>query len=126
VRPDVCEHLRLCALDRDVRRLDQRQQTRLGVHAPHEVVHAREGVGRLVHHEVDSVVDRRQVRIGHDARDLDDDVLFNVETCHFEIEPDQTVVIPTVRHARHAIADGTGRFPRRWPDPRLPGAPTPT
>jgi hypothetical protein len=83
------------------------------VHAPHEVVHACELLRALVHHEVDAVVNRCQIGVGDDAGNLHDRVLTNVEPRHFEIEPHQPAVVPTIRHHHHATAGGTGRFRRR-------------
>ena len=43
--------------------------------------------------DVDAVVERRQVGVGDDARDLDDRVLFDVEARHLEVEPHEGVVV---------------------------------
>ena len=71
------------------RRLDLGQQPRLRVHRAHEVVHLGERVGRLVHDEVDAVVERLELVVGDERRDLDDHVALDVETGHLEIEPHQ-------------------------------------
>ena len=64
--------------------------------------------GVLVDDDVDAVVERRQVRVGDDARDLDDRVLLDVETRHLEVEPHQVVVVGASGHERHAIGPPTG------------------
>ncbi len=58
---------------------------------PHEVVHLGERARRLVHDEVDAVVERLEVAVGDERRDLDDHVAVDVEAGHLEIEPHQPV-----------------------------------
>ena len=101
------------------------------MHVAHEVVHARELVVVGVHDEVDAVVDGREVRVGHDARNLDDHVLFDVEARHLEVDPHEPSVLgawfgarfdarrPTIlRHMPGTLSGSraTGRFP-----PSVPG-----
>ncbi len=68
------------------------EQRRLGVHVPNEVVHPAERVFVGVDDEVDAVVERREVRVGDDARDLDDHVLFHVEPGHLQVDPHERCV----------------------------------
>ena len=75
----------------------------------HVVVHAGERGGVGVDDEVDPVVEGVERGVGHDAGDLDDDVLFDLETGHLEIDPHELVVgaVVAVRlfpsHRGHAI-----------------------
>ena len=62
------------------------------MHLPHEVVHLGERRGRLVHDDVDAVVERLELAVGDQRGDLHDDVPAEVETGHLEVEPDQPVV----------------------------------
>jgi hypothetical protein len=97
VAPDVLEHLRLRGGNVDRCLLDLDEEPRLRVHLADEVVHAGEGVGRLVHDKVDAVVDRDEFGVGNDARDLDDRVLLDLEAGHLEVDPYE----PVVRRACH-------------------------
>ena len=62
VAAHVLERLGAGVVERQRRRLDRREQRRLRVHRPHEVVHLGERLGRLVHDEVDAVVERLELR----------------------------------------------------------------
>ena len=57
------------------------------MHVPHEVVHVAERVDVRVHDEVDAIVEWVEVRVGDDAGDLDDHMLFDVEPRHLEVNP---------------------------------------
>ncbi len=81
----------LCSGGREVdrRRLDLREQTRLGVHPTDEVVHLVELGHAGVRDEVDAVVEDLELGIGDEARDLDDRVSLDVEPRHLEVDPDE-------------------------------------
>ena len=66
------------------------------MHLPHEVVHLGECLGRLVHDDVDAVVERLELAVGDQRRDLHDHVPAEVEAGHLEVEPDQPVVARAV------------------------------
>ena len=104
---DVLERLRLGVGDAHVGGADRREQPRLGVHLADEVVHTRERVGVLMDDDVDAVVERRELGVGDDARDLDDRVALDVEAGHLEVEPHQMVVVRASGHERHAIRPRT-------------------
>ena len=61
------------------RRLDERQQARLGVHGAHEVVHGRHRLGGLVDDEVGALGDDLELVVGDEGGDLDDDVAIGLE-----------------------------------------------
>ena len=58
----------------------------------HEVVHLGERLGRLVDDDVDAVVERLELAVGDERRDLDDHVTAHVEPGHLEVEPHEPVV----------------------------------
>ena len=72
------------------------------MHVPHEVVHLGQRARRLVHDEVDAVVERLEVVVGDERRDLDDHVTVEVEAGHLEIEP------APIRSPVHRWAPGQG------------------
>jgi hypothetical protein len=68
------------------------QQPRLGVHVPHHVAHLVKRLGRRLDDQVDPVVEQRQLGIGDDARDLDQRIALDIESCHLAVDPNQPVV----------------------------------
>ena len=68
------------------------------MHRPHVVVHLGEGLGRLVDDHVDAAVERLQVAVGDERRDLDDHVTPDVETGHLQVEPHEPVVSGGLGH----------------------------
>jgi hypothetical protein len=88
----VGERVGTGAGERHVGLLDRGEQRGPRVHLAHEVVHLRERARRLVHDDIDAVVDGFEVGVGDEHCDLDDDMARDVETGHLEVEPDEHVV----------------------------------
>src|SRR4029077_11058162 len=59
-----------------------------------EVVHLGERLGWLVHDDVDALVERRELAVGDQRRDLDDHVAAEVEAGHLQVERAQPVIAP--------------------------------
>ena len=91
-----------------------------GVHVAHDVVHARERLGRLVHDEVGTFGHDLEVVVGDERRDLDDDVARRVETRHLEVHPHEHG--PMVGRGRRSLRCSTDRRARRPPRSRPPAA----
>ena len=100
----------------DLGLLDLGQQSRLRVHLAHEVAHLRERLGVGVHDELDAVVERGQLGVGDDARDLDDHVGLDVEAGHLEVDPHQPVVGLKRRRSTSPLG---GSYPARGARYRL-------
>ena len=98
--------------ERDGRRRDLGEQARPRVHRADVVVHRVERLGWLRHDDVDAVVERFELVVGDQRRDLDDHVAGDVETGHLEVEPHEAIGHDGVRARRHATGGApvdTGR-----------------
>jgi hypothetical protein len=54
--------------------------------------HRIEDVFRIIYRKYRAFCNNIELSIGHDCRDFDNDLLFMVEPCHFQVYPDQVVI----------------------------------
>ena len=76
-------------LEGEVGRHDFVEQAASLVHGPHDVVHPRQHVGRLVDHEVGALGHDVELVVGDQRGDLDDGVALRVQPGHLQVEPDE-------------------------------------
>jgi hypothetical protein len=86
----VLEHTLLGLGERDTR-FQHVQQPRRGVHVADHVGHLVQRLGRRLDDLIDAVVEQVELAVGHQAGDLDQRVVRQVETGHLAVDPDEPV-----------------------------------
>jgi hypothetical protein len=91
VAPHVAEHELLGLGQRDpVRQLGQ--QPGGGVHLADHLRHRLQGFRRRFDDQVYALVKQGELAVGHQARDLDERVAFDVEPGHLAVDPHEPVI----------------------------------
>ena len=76
------------------------------MHGANHILHPRERLGRLVHDEIGTFGHYREIVIGHECGDLDDDVTVGIEARHLEVHPHEHVADRRVRLVRASERSG--------------------
>ena len=105
VRPDEVQRGPARLVERDGRSFDGGEETACAVHGADELVHACEHLGRLVHDEVGALSHHREVVVGDERCNLDDDVVGGIEARHLEVHPHEHAVDRRVRLVGGTEAD---------------------